>query len=211
MKTSKSIATISYNTVEFLVQKLEELRKAHKIEFWFAMPHKPEDDECKGKPHSHVWIQPAVLLQTMDLQDELKECVPGKKELGCISFWNSKVEPAFLYWLHDERYLASIGESRKYHYSIDEMLCPDPDELDVIAHKAQMWFESQSYAKVDYVKEKIREGLSDEEIVTVLNMPIQYTLGAMAYVSNIRKSMIYQFSRNGRKGHEDNEYTEDES
>lgn len=202
MKTSKSISTISYNTASFLVEKLEALRKAHYISFWFAMYHHAEADE-KGHDHFHVYLEPARLLQTMDLEDEFIEFVPGEdKPRRVRPFRSSKIEEAFLYWLHDERYLASIGESRQYHYSIDEMLTSDSDELDEVSRIANKWFAEQ-YGKVDYVKEKIIQGLSDEQIVMELGMPVQYTLGSIAFVQNIRKAMTQAFSRNGHESHEE--------
>ena len=209
MKTSKSISTVSYNTPAFLVQKLEELRKAHYVSFWFAIYHKPEADE-KGKYHFHVYIEPARLLQTMDLEEEFVEFVPGEKLPRKVRpFHLSKVEDAFLYWLHDERYLAIKGESRQYHYSIDEMLTSDNDELDEVSRLANKWFAEQ-YGKVDYVREKISEGLTNEEIVVALGMPVQYTLGAIAFVENIRKAMYQGLSRNGHSNHEE-EVLEDET
>ena len=48
MNTSRSIATISYNTVSFLDGKLQELLKMHIISDYFYIFHYHEEDEGSG-------------------------------------------------------------------------------------------------------------------------------------------------------------------
>lgn len=199
MKTSKSISTISYNSVEFLIERCEALRKAKKIEFWFAVQHKAEDDETKD--HVHLWLQPACLLQTLDLQEAFIEVVPGDRPLGCINFNSSKVEDAFLYFLHDEKYLAAKGQSRKYHYSLSEVLSPDPLQLDYFAKKAYNWFAEQ-FGSFDRVKDLVNAGFSDEQIVLDMHFPLNATINAFKYVYAVRTTLNGMTWRNGREGHE---------
>ena len=131
MKTTKPIATISFNTPAFLELKLNELLRAGKISFWAFVPHKPEDDEAGKKEHSHLYVEPSKMMQTDDLKAELKEYDPDHpdKPRGCLTFKSSKFDPWYLYGLHDKRYLASKSQSRKFHYQYEDFITCDPDEL----------------------------------------------------------------------------------
>ena len=131
MRTTKPISTIAFNTPAFLELKLNELLKAGRLSFWAFIQHKPEDDEAGNKFHCHLYIEPSKMLQTDDIKFELKEFDPEHptKPLGCISFRSSKFDPWYLYALHDKRYLASKGQSRRYHYKHEEIISSDPDEL----------------------------------------------------------------------------------
>ena len=130
MNTAKPIATISFNTEPFLRQKLGELLKARKIEFWAYIHHEPEDDET-NKPHCHVYVEPSKRTQTAVLKDEFKEYDPAKPEkpLGVLNFGNSKFGDWYMYALHDPAYLASKMETRRHHYAPEHVQASDPDEL----------------------------------------------------------------------------------
>lgn len=131
MKTSKPISTISFNTPQYLRLKLDELLKCGKISFWAFIQHLPEDDEGGKKEHIHLYVEPSKMLQTDDLKREFMEPNPSNptKPLGCISFISSKFGDWYMYGLHDKRYLASKGQSRKYHYHAEQMISPDEDDL----------------------------------------------------------------------------------
>lgn len=140
MRTTKPISTISFNTPEYLKQKLTELQKSGRISFWAYISHKPEDDEGGKKEHCHVYIEPSKMLQTDDIKSELKEYDPTNptKPLGCISFNSSKFDPWYLYALHDKRYLASKGQARRYHYRHDDIVSSDDDDLTFKARSIDM-------------------------------------------------------------------------
>lgn len=131
MRTTKPIATISFNTKDYLTLKLNELVKAKILSFWAFIEHKPEDDEGGKKKHFHVYCEPSKMLQTDDLKEALKEFDPTnpEKPLGTISFVSSKFDPWYLYALHDKRYLATKGEKRRFHYVHDDIVTSDPDDL----------------------------------------------------------------------------------
>lgn len=131
VRTTKPISTISFNTSDFLAGKLNELLKAKRISFWAFITHKPEDDEAGKKVHHHVYIQPSKMLQTDDLREELKEFDPVNpdKPLGCLMFKSSKFDSWYMYGLHDKRYLASKGQSRKFHYTDQDFVSSDSDDL----------------------------------------------------------------------------------
>lgn len=131
VRTTKPISTISYNSPDYLALKLEELRKAKIVSFWAFIHHLPEDDEAGNKNHSHVYIELSKIVQTDDLKEQFKEFDPThpEKPLGCIGFRSSKFDDWYMYSLHDKAYLASKGQSRKYHYKHEEMATSDEDEL----------------------------------------------------------------------------------
>lgn len=131
MRTTKPISTISFNTPGFLELKLNELLKAGRLSFWAFILHKPEDDEGGKKNHFHVYVEPSKMLQTDDLRSELKEFDPlnPNKSLGCISWNSSKFDHWYLYALHDTRYLASKGQSRRFHYKHENIITSDSDDL----------------------------------------------------------------------------------
>lgn len=140
MRTTKPISTISFNTPEYLALKLDELQTANRISFWAFILHQPEDDEAGKKEHCHVYIEPSKMLQTDDIKAELLEFdpqCPGRPR-GCLPFKSSRFDPWYLYALHDKRYLASKGQSRRYHYEHDEIVTSDPDNLLFLARSIDM-------------------------------------------------------------------------
>lgn len=140
MRTTKPIATISFNSPDFLKLKLNELVKAKRLSFWAFIVHKPEDDEGGKKEHIHLYVEPSKMLQTDDLKTELQEFDPNRpnKPRGCISFNSSKFDHWYLYALHDKRYLASKGQSRHFHYVHDDFETSDQDDLTFKAKSIDM-------------------------------------------------------------------------
>lgn len=131
MRTSKPIATISFNSPEFLEMRLNSLTENKIISFWSFVTHKPEEDEGGKKWHNHLYLEPSKLLQTDDLKFEFMELDPEHptKPKTVISWVSSKFEHWYLYALHDSGYLASKGQSRKFTYSHDEIKSSDADDL----------------------------------------------------------------------------------
>lgn len=129
------ISCISYNSDKFLFYRLNELYQCHKIEFFYFVNHLPEQDEKKS--HKHVLIKANGRLDTMDIENQSKEPDPQNKDhyLKCIGFRKliDKDEirnGKFLYDKHDEKYLKSINESRKYHYNWDDFKTSDQDTFE---------------------------------------------------------------------------------
>lgn len=131
VKTTRVISTISYNSEEYLFQKLEELKKNHIISFYAFVHHLAEDDEGGKKDHNHLFIEPSKSLLTDNLTEELKEFDPNNpsKPKTCISWKFSKFSDWYLYSIHDRRYLALKQQSRKYHYSFEDVITSDIDDL----------------------------------------------------------------------------------
>ncbi len=137
MKTTKPISTISYNTRDFLTFTLDGLVGAHKIAFYAFIRHLAEGDEKKD--HYHLYIEPNGKIDTMDLQDMLKEIDPAQpdKPLKCVDWRSSKWEDWYFYGIHDPDYLKTKFETRKMQYSDDEIITGDLDELYVRIERAR--------------------------------------------------------------------------
>jgi len=196
MRTSKPIATISYNTEAFLIATLEELYRNKKICDWCFIKHYPEEDE--KKEHIHLWVKPNTLIDTMDLQEKFKELdlKNPTKPLGCIDFRSSNIDDFILYGMHLEAYLLSKLEFRQYHYEKSDFKYCDEDTFnDLYNHalKGSEWAKRNQTTKI--IKETWRDpaSLIDSGILSLNQAP---QLNAYTYM----KKHTY---RNGRKGHED--------
>jgi len=120
--------------------KLNELVQAKKVSFWSYIKHLPEDDEGGKKEHMHVYIEPSKMIQTDEIREFLKEYDPEHpdKPKGCLKFNSSKFDSWYMYALHDSRYLASKGQSRKYHYMHDDIVASDDDDLIMMARSIDL-------------------------------------------------------------------------
>lgn len=133
MATQKPISTISYNSEEFLREKLEEWHHAHIIQAYQYIVHKGEDGD---KDHIHLRIEPNKRLDPMDLQEDLKEYVrDNAKPLGCRPFRPSKEEDWFLYAVHEPSYLSlkynGGDKGEKIPYSWQDIKAPDDYDVEV--------------------------------------------------------------------------------
>lgn len=197
MRTAKSISTISFNTPDFLKLKLRELTSAGRISFWSFIVHNAEDDEGGKKEHIHLFIEPSKMLQTDDLKQDFAEFDFDKpdKPKTCISFVSSKFNHWYLYSLHDRRYLASKGQSRKFHYVIDDFVSSSYDELLYRVRSIDL-LSLSPYADIE---DAIDHGLTFQEYFARGTIPIQQIkLYEIAW--NLMQSDL--LNRNGRKGHE---------
>lgn len=172
MRTTKPISTVSFNTPAYLKQKLDELTTAGIISFWAFIIHEPEDDEAGLKKHQHVYIEPSKMLQTDNIKTELQEYDPEKpdKPKGCITFKSSKFDHWYMYILHDKKYLASKGQSRRFHYHHDEIITSDRDDLQFKARSIDLLALSP-YADM---LEAQNNGLQWDDYFKRGNVPIPY-------------------------------------
>lgn len=198
MRTSKPIATISYNSQEFLVSKLEELIRNHKISDYMFINHFPEEDEKKS--HIHLWVKPNTLLDTMDVQSHFKEFDPTNplKPKGCIDFVTSSVDDWILYNSHFEPYLASKFESRIFHYTKDDFVYFDEDTFDDRWNHA---YKGSDWAKRHQMLLALKEGIqSPTSLILNGSVPLNMAANLSAYKY---MEQHYGTDRNGRPGHED--------
>lgn len=197
MRTSKPIATVSYNSVEFLTHRLNELVKNKKVTTWIFIEHKAEEDERKD--HIHLWLKPNTLIDTMDLQKFLEEFDPEHpdKPKKCIDFVSSKIDDWILYSMHFAPYLNSKMESRKYCYKKDDFYFSDEDTFeDLYLHALK----GSEWAK----KNQILEVLKDRRInpVTLIDkgMVPLHLAGSLSAYNNLKFGFT---DRGGRSGHEE--------
>lgn len=198
MRTSKPIATISYNSQEFLVNRLEELIRNHKISDYIFINHFAEADERKN--HIHLWLKPNTLLDTMDIQKFLTELDANNptKPLKCIDFRTSQIDDWILYCQHYEPYLASKQESREYHYTKDDFVYADEDTFEDNYYHA---FKGSEWAK----RNQILQALNDSAIKPadlVLNGSVPLNLASQLNALEYMKSH-YGLDRGGRANHEE--------
>lgn len=197
MRTTKPISTISFNSPAYLRLKLDELLSAGRISFWAFIKHLPEDDEAGKKDHIHVYIEPSKMLQSDDVKSELMEYDPEnpKKPLGCLPFKSSKFDPWYLYALHDKRYLASKGQSRRYHYRHDQIVTSDDDNLTFLARSIDMLALSP-YADME---DAIHQGITWPEYFSRGNVPLPQI---RQFQEAWHTLLAVHTERNGRPGHD---------
>lgn len=159
MNTSREISTISYNSQEFLIMKLEELLEKHIISYYMLINHFAEEDEKKN--HIHLFLKPNKKLDTMDLQKNFIEFDSANiKPLKCLDFRVSNSDDWILYNLHYGPYLASKFESRKFHYTVEEIISSDEDNLEYLYHHAM---HGSEFAQ----KKQLLDALNDSTISAV--------------------------------------------
>ncbi len=171
MRTTKPIATISFNTPEYLRLKLNELKKAKIISLWHFIEHLPEDDEAGNKKHIHLYIEPSKLLQTEDLGEhfiEFDATMPDKPK-KCLLFRSSKFADWYLYGLHDTAYLASKGQTRRYKYEHSDFITSDTDEL----YRASKMIDKRTLTPWIDLAEAVEDGLTFSEYFQNSGQPIQ--------------------------------------
>lgn len=196
VRTTKPISTISFNTPAYLEQKLKELTRAGILQFWAFISHKPEDDEGGKKEHIHLYMEPSKILQTEDLKDEFIELLPGEdKPRKCIGIVSSKFDDWYMYALHDKRYLAGKGQSRRFHYSADAFISTDEDELNFKVKRIDL-LSLSPYADM---MEAIYQGVTWDEYFARGTIPIpQIRQFETAWLALARNATY----RNGYEGHE---------
>lgn len=177
MKTSKPISTISYNSEDFLRWKIEYWRKKGIIEFGMWIFHRAETGE---KNHFHVYLKPAHMVQTLDLEEDSKEFDPNfpEKPLKMIGFTSSKADDWIMYCLHDVDYLASKGLTRQFHYDVSDIQSTDIDTLKEIIAQLQ---DSRKGRLENRIIQMCEQGLSWSEIVRSGIIPIRYMSNAKIF------------------------------
>ena len=189
MITRTSIATISYNSVPFLVHSLDELIASGVIEFYAFVDHLPESDESKS--HKHLFIVPSSNIDTFSLQNQLKEIDldhPDLPPLGCIMFRHSKFGDWFMYCQHDRDYLAMRGEVKEFIYSKDDFVVSDKDYFNELIHTSDF----SKFKIFQKLRDAVNADVSFKELVSNGFVPVpQIVQYRMAY--NIMKYGIANY------------------
>lgn len=160
--TGKPQATICYNTLPFLANKLDTLVKARIIERYTYIVHDKdtvaETGELK-KTHIHLWIKPGKRIDTLALRDEFDEVDPtNEKPLRCLNFKPSEESHWLRYVLHDPTYLELKGlgdEDGRTEYNVTDLVTNEPEELDAAYIKSaevmNLSAEKQFFMIMDYI------------------------------------------------------------
>ena len=199
MRTSKPISTISYNTKEFLISKLNEMYNNGRISDWMFIKHYAEDDESKN--HYHVYMEPNRMLDTMEIQKFFREIDlknPSAPPLGMINFNSSKTDDWILYCLHFEPYLKTKGEERVYSYTKEDIVYKDELTFEYNYNHA---FKGSDWAKSNQILQAIREGITDPlDLILSGIIPFNQTTQAKCLDGMVRERRTY---RGNHKGHEE--------
>lgn len=206
MKTSKPFSTISYNTKDFLVVKLNDLIRRRKIDFYAFINHLAEEDE--KKPHKHLYIVPNGQINTDEITDYLVELDISNptQPLGCIRPKPSKFGDWYLYCSHDFDYLTSKGQQRKYAYTREEFVVSDSDYFNEEIHQIDL----SHLSRIKNIRSAVISEIPFEQLVVNGQIPIQQiTAYKMAY--DTIKHFAYSTYRRDRKSHQnENESSDDE-
>ncbi len=192
MKTSKPFSTISYNSADFLENKIAELIQAGVIDFACYIEHQAEEDEKKS--HKHVFIMPSGIVDT----NKFFKCFEEKDEtnakpLGCTIGVSSKFDDWYLYAMHDTAYLASKGQSRKYHYTFTQFRNTDEDFFRELVNMV----DRSRFIGTERVINAVKDGIPFEELILYGAVPIQL-IHQYKFAYECINGALY---RNGRKTH----------
>jgi len=190
VRTTKPIATISFNTPEYLRLKLDELKKAKIISLWHFIEHLPEDDEAGKKEHIHLYIEPSKLIQTEDLAEHFIEFDASKpdKPKKCLLFRSSKFDDWYMYGLHDTAYLASKGQARRYKYEHNDFITSDDDEL----YRASKMIDKRTLTPWIDLTEAVADGLTFADYFKSSGMPIQQINAFQKAYELIQENVTYR-------------------
>lgn len=192
MATQKPISTISYNTEEFLKEKLDTWLKAHIIQSYMYIKHKGEDGD---KDHIHLRIEPNKKLDPMDLAESLREYKQGQeKPLGVRPFRPSKEEDWVMYALHNEDYLklkyGAFEKGEKLPYEWTDIKAPEDFDVEIAYIRA---LQSLKHSNASIAKQ-IRSG--ENPINLVMSGENVFAVNAImrAYQNNDYMTLAKQYN-----------------
>lgn len=170
MRTSKPFSLISYNTQDFLCNKLNELVQSGLVQFWAFIHHQPENDEKKA--HKHLYVIPQKMVDTQRIEKALQEIDINDilaKPLGAIFPQSSKFGDWYLYGLHDKKYLALKGQKRQFSYNDDAFIVSCQDTFTELKNL----IDYTEINRLNDIFEKVESGESLASIIRTSNIPLQ--------------------------------------
>lgn len=151
MATSKPVSTISYNTVDFLKEKLDDMLSCEILQFYAFIVHKPDTDD--KKEHIHLRL---VLNKRVDLVKLQKEFVQpvadNDKPLKCMLFRPASESDWILYCEHNELYLQCKNLQRNIEYTYNDFIVSEQDEFELQYNAAIEYL--HSILARDYIVER---------------------------------------------------------
>lgn len=187
MATSKPISSISYNTEEYLKNKLQKFVEAGVASFWAYIRHNGEekqDDEAMGKDHWHVLIIPNKCVDLMEVRKEFNEFFPNDPQhpLKCLPFRTSKTDDWVLYGLHDPDYLALKGMEKSYVYDVVDFVSSDADMMHMLWVEAKQSLRNNPVSKM---RQAARQGIPFSTLVKSGSIGVQQIRNAELYYQYI--------------------------
>lgn len=161
---------ISYNSQDFLIDKLNELVKEGFVQFWAFIHHQAEQDEKKA--HKHLYIIPQKMLDTQRIEKALQEIDINDltaKPLGAIFPQSSKFDDWYLYGLHDKKYLALKGQKREFSYNDKAFVVSCQDTFQELKNL----IDYSAINRMNVIFEKAENGESLASIIKTSNIPLQ--------------------------------------
>lgn len=184
MATSKATSTISYNTLAFLRERLDDWYRAHLIQAYMCIAHKGEDGD---KDHIHLRIEPNKKLDVMDLTADLTEYVQGETKPRVVRPWRpSKEEDWILYVLHDPDYMrlkyGELPQGEKIPYEWTDIIASEGFDVETAYIRARQMLQHTPAFMVKRIAEgeKPLDMVSKGENVFTVNA-IQRLMGTNDY------------------------------
>lgn len=160
--TTKTISTISYNTDDFLIDKLNKLINSKKIAYYIFIHHFAEKDETKN--HIHLLIEPYGKIDLPEFVDEFKEIDTDNPGLflGVMPFRITQdFGDWFLYVLHDSDYLISKGLEKEFCYNQSDMITNNYDYLNELVHRINF----RKFKKESEIIKALQNGSSKYDLI----------------------------------------------
>lgn len=128
------------------------------------------------------------LLQELDLKN------PHLPPLGVMPWRSSKFDDWFLYVSHDVAYLASKGQTRKYHYQPSDFISSNDDFFNELIHT----IDRSKYQKSKDFYDAAMNGVSFEKLLATGQIPVPQFNQFLQMYNYITGGQAY---RNGRETH----------
>lgn len=201
-KTIKPLSTISYNTYEFLLGKLNDLVQRGDIDFFCFIHHFGEknEDGSKEKDHFHVFVQPGTALDRRQLRNEFVQFYRNESlPRGFMPMQPSDWFNWYLYGLHDNEYLQAKGQSREYHYTDKDMVRSDDTYYWDLIHRIDR-------TRINPLGEVVRaaqSGMDFSEFVTSHPLSLLQVRSAQFVFEQVQRASAFgSLNRAGRNDHE---------
>lgn len=196
-RSIKPLASISYNSPDFLRRKLEDLTKNGTLDFWVYIFHHGEtlDDGCMEKDHFHVYLVPGEAIDKRQLRQEFIEFYKREKlPRGFMPLRNSQWQDWYLYDLHDKEYLDSKGQSRQYHYQDKDMIRSDDTYYWDLVHQ----IDRTKINPLGAVIRAAQSGMSFSDFVTNCPLSLLQVRSAQFVFEQVQRSIDVSLAHAGR-------------
>lgn len=192
MQTSKSISTITYNTIPFLQKILDRFLYLHIISYYEFIKHLPDVDG--KKEHIHLYIVPNKKIDTENFREQFVEpdLLNPDKPLKPQPFVFSKYGDWYWYVLHNEAYLKSKMQERNLHYEDNHIISSDIDvhERLVLENPLCNFTCMNDNVTRDYVCQCVYNGVSIHQMLSSGHIALGKTQSAIALYNVLLNGVV---------------------